>query len=1173
MDKILGCKDPYKGDPEKRFEFVKSFGSGGFGTVELCRDRENGNKLVIKKLAKIESTTINEIAMLYHIRHKYIIKLYDYYQTKINQDTIDRNEIKGAKVNTPMYGMVIEFGEGGDLLKYITERISIEEIILLKIIDQSAQALRFLNENRTMHRDIKPENILLDKYGDIKLADFGTGDVLQEDSAYRTFTQQTGTQIYMAPEIKAQHKYYTYAIDVYSLGVSIYRACRGNLENNDLKTIDVDGLPEPIPDTYSPEFISLIKKMLAFDENERATLTDIQSMIQSIITPIKLTEYQQNQLDNSLSLYYGTDGVTNKQEAIENFKKLVSETNNECPEPLFQLAHSFLYGDSNQQDKEEAIKLLRLASRKLYCPALKLLSFCYQHGFGVEKDMFTSVQLLTIAQKNDPEASFLLGCLTFNGEAIDIKNNKYDTKEVVKQDFELAFHYFLNAKNFVPAQNYIGLCYNNGRGIEANPFEAYKYFSSAAESHFLDAVYNLAVFYLTEKPNDQIYIEKAVNLLNEAASEYHIGACLKLSELYSEGALVQKDEKKANFYSKIDDKNSVNFDTIYSYALFKLKGDNYAQYEAFTILSLCSEKHAGAAYRLAQCYRDGIGTKKDDQKAANLFEQASNHGIFDATVDLALCFLNGTGREMDKEKGIAMMKDSIEQGSIYAARCLAQCYITKNGVEEEGDEKAIDLLRTAQSCGDLESTYLLAKSIRKKGLEEMDFDLLEEAMSLFEKAAMKGHPGASHEFAMIYSQGFEIYIDKEKAFEFFQIASQKNHPQATTELGKLYEKQHENEKAFKSYQKASNLGDNDGLYHLGMCYLKGIGVDIDKGKGRSLIEKAAEAGIVDAKYQLGFLYQEGIGGQKDEGKSAALFEEASNLGSIQAKVQLGNCYLHGIGVQQDNSKAFRMFKQASDNKSVEGKYKLAKLYLKGLGVRKNPNEAILLFEFLVREKNYVPAMYRLAKCYIDGVGCDADPKKGVQTLKKAVKKGNAKAMNLLGLCYINGNGAKLNTDAAREYFKKAADAGNKDALENLNKYRKEENVPPKTLENFDDENQFEKPSNNLPFYNVGSAAYFHSNFNESARPPLEPSSSQRLPDNGRVIRPPLKDARSPRVNPRLGSAPRKQRDRNQTNDRIDTGRKPPRQVAFGQITPLYQMNRGASRRAINQPVPQVQHRR
>ena len=87
-DKILGCKEPYRGDSEQRFEFVKSFGSGGFGTVELCRDRENNNKLVIRKLSKIEGTTMNEIAMLSHIKHKYVIKLYDYYQTKIGQNII-----------------------------------------------------------------------------------------------------------------------------------------------------------------------------------------------------------------------------------------------------------------------------------------------------------------------------------------------------------------------------------------------------------------------------------------------------------------------------------------------------------------------------------------------------------------------------------------------------------------------------------------------------------------------------------------------------------------------------------------------------------------------------------------------------------------------------------------------------------------------------------------------------------------------------------------------------------------------------------------------------------------------------------------------------------------------------------------------------------------------------
>ena len=49
-----------------------------------------------------------------------------------------------------------------------------------------------------MHRDIKPENILLNRYLDAKLCDFGWSTKIKEESKNKSFC---GTLEYMAPEI------------------------------------------------------------------------------------------------------------------------------------------------------------------------------------------------------------------------------------------------------------------------------------------------------------------------------------------------------------------------------------------------------------------------------------------------------------------------------------------------------------------------------------------------------------------------------------------------------------------------------------------------------------------------------------------------------------------------------------------------------------------------------------------------------------------------------------------------------------------------------------------------------------------------------------------------------------------------------------------------------------
>ena len=98
-----------------------------------------------------------------------------------------------------------------------TKQSMLSESEVIRLGKDICKALILCEARHIIHRDIKPENILISKFGDYKLGDFGVARVQD----HTTNATKMGTHGYAAPEVEHGQKYGKEA-DIYSLGITLY---------------------------------------------------------------------------------------------------------------------------------------------------------------------------------------------------------------------------------------------------------------------------------------------------------------------------------------------------------------------------------------------------------------------------------------------------------------------------------------------------------------------------------------------------------------------------------------------------------------------------------------------------------------------------------------------------------------------------------------------------------------------------------------------------------------------------------------------------------------------------------------------------------------------------------------------------------------------------------------
>jgi serine/threonine protein kinase len=121
--------------------------------------------------------------------------------------------------------IVMEYLAGGTLDDRIAREGPQPADRVLHWLEQAAAALDHAHRHGVVHRDVKPGNLLLDRDGNVHVADFGIASAAGMDSLTATGTI-LGTAGYLSPE-QAQGQRATSASDLYGLGVVAFELLTG----------------------------------------------------------------------------------------------------------------------------------------------------------------------------------------------------------------------------------------------------------------------------------------------------------------------------------------------------------------------------------------------------------------------------------------------------------------------------------------------------------------------------------------------------------------------------------------------------------------------------------------------------------------------------------------------------------------------------------------------------------------------------------------------------------------------------------------------------------------------------------------------------------------------------------------------------------------------------------
>lgn len=246
----------------------------------------------------------------------------------------------------------------------------------------------------------------------------------------------------------------------------------------------------------------------------------------------------------------------------------------------------------------------------------RLITSLAAHGCKRSGNKGTGISDATPQKEMSPEELVSLGVEHFNNE-----------------EYEQAIECFRKAaeQGNASAQNKLGLCYHDGKGVAKNYSKAIEWYLKAANQGNNLAQCNIGVSYFYGHGVEQDY-KKAVKWYKKAATQGQAQAQCNLGSCYFYGNGVEIDYKKAtDLFKKAAEQGVAKAQFNLGMCLYYGHGVEQDYEEAIMWYGKAAEQgHAGAQCNLGVCYEYGQGVTQNPKEAIKWYSLAAEQGLEDA---------------------------------------------------------------------------------------------------------------------------------------------------------------------------------------------------------------------------------------------------------------------------------------------------------------------------------------------------------------------------------------------------------------------------------------------------------------------------------------------------------------------------------------------------------------